>query len=81
MNIIELNSDTGNITISMSDIELRTITNLLCKARKKVDFTIKEYEVNAELFTAITILHHGMIPEFEREHINELYKKSKEQKE
>lgn len=64
----------------MSDIELRTITNLLCRARKTVDFTIKEYEVNAELFTAITILHHGMIPGFEREHINELYEKANEQR-
>ena len=75
MNIKEINGKAGSITITMSDTELRTITNLFCKARNHVDFEKKEYIVNAELFTAITILHHGTIPAFELKHINELYVK------
>lgn len=78
MNIREMNCNTGSITITMRDTELRTLTNLLCKVRKAVDFSADEYAINAKLFTAITILHHGMIPEFERNHINELYEKAKE---
>lgn len=76
MLIEELNRKTGTITLSMSDKELRTITNLLCKARKKVDFNAQENVVNAELFTAITVLHHGRIPYFERNHINGLYERA-----
>lgn len=75
MNIEKTDGKTGNITLSMSDTELRTITNLMCKARNHIEFTPKEYTVNAELFTAITILHHGKIPAFELQHICELYKK------
>lgn len=75
MNIKQMDGKAGSITITMSDVELRTITNLLCKARNHIDFEKKEYVVNAELFTAITILHHGTIPAFELKHINELYKK------
>ena len=77
MNIREMDCKTGSITITMQDTELRTLTNLLCKARKVVDFEAKDFEVNAELFTAITILHHGCIPAFEREHINGLYESIK----
>lgn len=75
MNIDKLDGNTGSITLTMSDTELRTLTNLLCHARKHIDFSNNEYILNAELFTAITILHHGKIPAFEREHINELYEK------
>lgn len=75
MRINKIDEKSGFITITMEDTELRTITNLLCKARSQIDFDKKEYIVNAELFTAITILHHGMIPAFERKHINELYEK------
>ena len=77
MNIKEMDCKNGFITITMRDTELRTITNLLCKARKVVEFGAKDFEINAELFTAITILHHGCIPEFEREHINDLYESIK----
>ena len=77
MNIREMDCKTGSITITMSDTELRTLTNLLCRARKVVKFEAKDFEVNAELFTAITILHHGCIPAFEREHINGLYESIK----
>jgi hypothetical protein len=76
MTIQEINRNTGTITLSMSDKELRTVTNLLCKARKHIEFSPKDYEVNAELFTAITVLHSGCIPSFERKHINELYAKA-----
>lgn len=75
MNIKTIDGKNGNITITMSDIELRTITNLFCKARNHIDFNKKEYIVNAELFTAITILHHGTIPAFELKHIYELFQK------
>lgn len=75
MNIKRIDGKLGSIDITMSDIELRTITNLLCKARSQIEFNKNEYIVNAELFTAITILHHGKIPAFELKHINELYKK------
>ncbi len=75
MNIKKIDGETGSITLTMSDTELRTLTNLLCQARKHIDFSDNEYILNAELFTAITILHHGKIPAFEREHINELYEK------
>ena len=74
MNIREMNCNRGSITIDMKVTELRTLTNLLCKARKHIEFSADEYAVNAKLFTLITILHHGMIPEFEREHINELFR-------
>jgi hypothetical protein len=74
MNVREMNCNTGSITVTMRDTELRTLTNLLCKARKHVDFSADEYAMNAKLFTLITILHHGMIPKFEREHINELFR-------
>lgn len=77
MNIEKMDCKNGFITITMQDTELRTLTNLLCKARKAVKFGAKDFEVNAELFTAITILHHGCIPEFEREHINSLYENIK----
>ena len=80
MNIRELNCNTGSITITMRDTELRTLTNLLCEARKKIDFSADQYEINAKLFTAITILHHGKIPQFEREHINLLYEKAEEKR-
>lgn len=76
MNIEKIDTKTGYITLTMKDTELRTITNLLCKVRKEIDFTSDEYEVNAQLFTAITILHYGRIPAFERKHINELYEKA-----
>lgn len=75
MIINKIDGKNGSINITISDTELRTITNLLCKARNHIDFTKKEYTVNAELYTAITILHHGKIPTFERKHINELYEK------
>lgn len=77
MNIREMDCKNGFITLTMRDTELRTLTNLLCKARKAVEFGAYDLEVNAELFTAITILHHGCMPEFEREHINDLYIKAK----
>lgn len=77
MNIREMDCQNGFITITMRDTELRTLTNLLCRARKAVEFEAKDLEVNAELFTAITILHHGCIPEFERNHINGLYESIK----
>lgn len=64
-----------SITLTMRDTELRTITNLFCKARSQIDFNKNEYIVNAELFTAITILHHERIPAFELSVINELYQK------
>ena len=80
MNIREMNCNTGSITITMRDTELRTLTNLLCKARKTVDFSADEYEINAKLFTAMTVLHDGMIPQFEREHINDLYKMAEERR-
>lgn len=80
MNIREMNCNTGSITITMRDTELRTLTNLLCQARKSVDFSADEYEINAKLFTAITVLHCGMIPEFERNHINKLYELAKEKR-
>lgn len=75
MNIRNIDGKNGSINITMSDIELRTITNLFCKARSQIDFNENEYIVNAELFTAITILHHGKIPAFELKLINELYEK------
>ncbi|MBP3359922.1 MAG: hypothetical protein J6N52_03640 [Clostridia bacterium] len=75
MNIEKTNGKTGYITITMRDAELRSITNLLCQAREHINFSKKDYIVNAELFTAITILHHGRIPEFELSIINELYNK------
>lgn len=77
MNIREVDCKNGFITITMKDTELRTLTNLLCRARKVVEFEAKDFEVNAELFTAVTILHHGRIPEFERKHINDLYNRIK----
>lgn len=75
MNIKKIDGDKGSITLTMSDTELRTITNLLCQARKHIEFTKEDYIVNAELFTAITILHHGRIPAFERKHIMKLCEK------
>lgn len=78
MNIREMNCDRGSITIDMRDTELRTLTNLLCKARKHIEFSVDELAINAKLFIAITIRHHGMIPEFEREHINELFRMANE---
>ena len=75
MNIKRIDGKNGNIDITMSDTELRTITNLLCKARSQIDFNKNEYLVNAELFTAITILHHGRIPAFELRLIKQLYEK------
>ena len=78
MEIREMNCDRGSITVTMRDTELRTLTNLLCKARKHIEFSADEYAINAKLFTAITILHHGKIPKFEREHINELFRMADE---
>jgi hypothetical protein len=73
MNIREMNCNTGSITVTMRDTELRTLTNLLCRARKHIEFSADEYAINAKLFTAITVLHCGKIPKFERVHINELF--------
>lgn len=73
MNIDKIDCKSGVITITMRDTELRTLTNLLCRARESVEFGATDFQVNAELFTAITILHCGCIPKFERDHINKLY--------
>lgn len=75
MTIEKIDRKNGEINLTMSDTELRTITNLFCKTRKHLNFNGQEYFLNAELFTAITILHHGLIPDFEFEHIKELYEK------
>ena len=79
MIIEKIDRKSGFITLTMTDSELRTITNVLCKSRNKIDFNKTEYGINAELFTAITVLHHGKIPAFERKHINELYEKGGEE--
>lgn len=76
MNIEKIDRNTGYITLTLSDKELRTVTNLLCKARKQLNFSETEYIVNADLYTAITLLHCGNIPSFERKHINELFEKA-----
>ena len=75
MNIKRIDGKNGSIDITMSDTELRTITNLLCEARSQIDFSKMDYIVTAELFTAITILHHGRIPAFELKLIKQLYEK------
>lgn len=76
MIIEKVDRKNGFITLEMSDKELRTITNLLCKARKQINFDKTDYAVNAELFTAITILHSGRIPNFELNLIKEMQDKS-----
>ena len=76
MIIEELNHQTGYITLSMNNNELRTITNLLHKARNNISFSRIDYRINAELLTAITVLNYGKIPDFERKETNELYEKA-----
>ena len=76
MLIEKIDRKSGFITLEMSDIELRTVANLLCRARKGKNFSNEEYAVNAGIFTAITILHHGRIPAFEFKHIKEMYDKA-----
>lgn len=76
MLIKNVDRENGFITLEMSDSELRTVTNLLCKARERIDFNKTDYAVNAELFTAITILHSGRIPHFELNLIKEMQDKS-----
>lgn len=75
MTFNEINRKSRSITITMEEAELRALTNLLCHARKKVEFNKEHYKVNADLFTAITILHHGKLPAFELKLISELYQK------
>lgn len=76
MIIEELNHQTGYITLSMNNNELRIITDLLHKARKNISFSRIDYQINAELLTAITVLNYGKIPNFERKETNELYEKA-----
>ncbi len=76
MFIKKIDSNSGFITLEMSYKELRTITNLLTKARKLKDFSELDYKVNAELFTAVTILGGGRIPKFELKHIKEMQEKA-----
>lgn len=80
MQIKELNTQTGWITLEMQDTELRTITNMFCKAKRddKVGFTAKEYEIYSNLYAAISILHCGALPDFELNHIRELRDKAEE---
>lgn len=80
MQIKELNTQTGWITLEMQDAELRTITNMFCKAKRddKVDFTAKDYEIYSDLYAAISILHCGTLPDFELNHIRELRDKAEE---
>ena len=79
MNIDKLNKNTGFITLTLSEEELRTITNLMCKARKSIGFSKQDYKINADLFAAITLLHHGIIPDFELKHLTELYHKASQE--
>lgn len=77
MNIKEMDCTRGYATVTMRYEELRTLTNLLCKARKLISFKEMDLIVNAELFTIVTVLGNGCIPEFEREHIHTLYETAK----
>lgn len=43
MTIEKIDRKSGEINLTMSDTELRTITNLFCKARKHLDFDEQEY--------------------------------------
>lgn len=76
MNIEKFDKNTGLITLTLSEEELRTITNLMCKARKSIGFSKQDYKINADLFAAITIFHHGKIPDFELKFLTELYHKA-----
>ena len=76
MFIRKINGENGFITLEMSYKELRTITNILTKARKLKDFNELDYKVNAELYTAVTILGGGRIPTFELKHIKEMQEKA-----
>ena len=76
MIIEKIDRNNGFITLEMSNKELRTITNLLCKAREKIDFDKTDYAVNAELLTAVTILHSGKMPNFELNLIKEMQDKA-----
>lgn len=77
MNIKEMNCTSGYVTVTMRYDELRTLTNILCKARTRMSFKERDLRVNAELFTIVTVLDNGCIPEFEREHIYTLYESAK----
>ena len=79
MLIEKIDRKNGFITLEMSDTELRTITNLLCRARKQIDFHKTEYAVNAELLTATTILHSGRLPNFELNLIKEMQDKAQKE--
>lgn len=79
MIIEKIDRKSGFVTLEISDEELRTVTNIFCRARKQQDFSKKEYAVNAELFTAITVLHHGRIPNFEINLIKDMQEKAQRQ--
>lgn len=72
MLIRKIDSETGYITLEMNYKELRTLANLICLARKENKLSELDYKVNAELYTAVTILGSGRIPKFELNHIKEL---------
>ena len=79
MYIREMNSGgSGIVNIDISYEELRILTNILCRSRKQQDFSAKEYELNAELIMATTLIGNGFLPPFERELITNLYDKANE---
>lgn len=76
MKILNFDSDAGFTDLRFNREELRTLADILCKARKNQDFNQREYNVNTSIYMASTLLSHGCLPDFEFNHLKELRDKA-----
>lgn len=66
MRIKDLHNPQGYITLELKESELRAMTNLLYEATiSGVSFDKEGYLLYSNLYTAVSILSHGYLPDFE----------------
>jgi hypothetical protein len=73
-----------HITLTLDIEETRDLTNLLFHARKvkpeDKELSSSEYDLNANMIMAHSLLKNGMIPEFELGLINKFRKRAEEKR-
>lgn len=84
MIIENIDREYETITIRFDIEETRDLTNLLFHARKKKsedkEMSSSEYDLNANMIMAHSLLKNGMIPEFEMGLITELRARAEEKR-
>ena len=84
MIIENINREYKTITIRFDIEETRDLTNLLHRARKAKsedrELSSDEYDLNANIIMAHSLLKNGMIPAFELGLINDFRKRAEEKR-